>query len=154
MKRIILIIGIAVAIVAFLSSCSMFQEPEYKIDPRLQSSLQAFKNEANKRGYYINGNLILRIGSINSTGLCTKKKLTGQKIITINESLFNGNQCKVDSLALTYIVFHEFGHYMGRGHNKTYSIMNIDEQIKYAGDWHNDIIKREQLLNELFSSIE
>lgn len=140
MKKLILLTFI-------LSSCSMFEEPEFNVDPSLQATVIAFKNEAMKRGCYLSlDDIIVRIGDVSSTGLFSIRGK--QKFITINRAIFNKDGF-IDSLALNYIVFHEFGHYMGRGHNESYSIMNPN---KYAGDFHNDFAKRKLLIDELFNS--
>lgn len=124
--------------------CDFTDEYHYYVDPRLKSSVDVFMSEAVLHHVPVETrNLLVVIGEINSTGLCEKFKYGAT--ITINSKLFT-----VDSLALNYVVFHEFGHYMGRGHNNSFSIMNPNT---YAGEFHNDSTKRRQLIDELFSSL-
>lgn len=128
-----------------LCSCVDFTDgPHFYVDEELKGSLSAFFEQASARNVVIyKNNLIVVVGDLSSTGLCSNYR--GGATITINRKVF-----PLDSLALDYILFHEMGHYMGRVHNNSFSIMNPN---KYAGDFHNDSTKRVELIDELFSSL-
>ena len=122
----------------------MFEGFEYECDPRLETVVNQFYNEAYQRGVLVHKDrLIIRIGQLNTTANCVK---TYQGCtITVNESFFrHGNP---DPVAMQYIVFHEFGHYIGRDHNDSFSIMNPNV---YAATFKNDTVARKQLIDELF----
>jgi Zn-dependent peptidase ImmA (M78 family) len=126
-----------------LTGCNLIENIHFEVDPRLKEVVDEFYYEAEIRGVQlIQERVIVRVGKINSTALYESGKIP---MITINESLFlNGSP---DKVALRYIVFHEFGHYLGRGHCNCYSIMNPN---KYAGEYRNNIESRLELDNELF----
>lgn len=130
-----------------LSSCFDFTEQSpYYVDYRLKNNVEAIITiSLNRERAIQTDGLGVIVGKINTSGLCEKKG--NRIIITINESFFKDG-AKPDSLALTYMLAHEFGHAIGRGHNDKYSIMNPN---KYAGEFHNDENKRKLLFDELFS---
>lgn len=134
-------------VLIFLVGCSFIDEPFLSVDSRLKVTVDQFIMEANQRNF--DGQLInlsIRIGKIEDTGVCVYHR--GYTEITINESFFTNGM--PDSLALQYIVFHELGHYFGRDHNATYSIMNPN---KYAGEYRNNYQSRTLLIDELFDGI-
>lgn len=129
-------------IVVFLA-CNFVDEIHFEIDPRLQWVVDEFYYEAELRGIYLNKDgLVVRIGVTRNSADFQGGKIS---FITINSSFFKNGY--PDSLALQYIVFHEFGHYLGREHTNGYSIMNPN---KYAGEYRNDKEARSALNDELF----
>lgn len=134
-----------------MASCTMVDQIHFDVDQRLIESVNNVYREGEIRGrIFVRDRITFRVSDksidgkeLTSTGLCEHK---GTFIfITINEALFKNGQ--PDKLALDYMVFHEFGHAIGRGHTDTYSIMNPN---KYAGDFHNDPEARNKLTDELF----
>jgi len=126
--------------IILLCSCSFIDDLNGRIDPLLAPHFNAFLSEAAKRNINIDvSELTLVLSDINDLGEYDNET----KTIIISEYAFY----KFDSLAIQYVVFHELGHFIGRDHNKNYSIMNPN---KYAGDYHNSEIKRVELIDELF----
>ena len=127
-----------------LSSCTEFvDDVHFYVDPRLKEAVDKIYIEAEARGkHYTKDRISFVIGDISSVGLCSKRGTFCT--ITVNSSLFKyGNP---DQLALEYIVMHEFGHYIGREHTDTFSIMNPNT---YAGTYRNDKYERIKLIDEL-----
>jgi hypothetical protein len=129
--------------VALFFSCNFVDEVHFEVDPRLQWVVDEFYSEAELRSIYLNReDLVVRVGAIKNSADFSGGKVS---FITVNQSFFENGY--PDSLALQYIVFHEFGHYMGREHTNSYSIMNPN---KYAGDYRNNKEARRILNDELF----
>jgi len=128
-----------------LLGCSDFADQEhFYVDPRLSEAVTAFFKEAENRGIPVQKDMLsVVIGPCSTSGRCEKTNNTAK--ITINESFFRSGS--PDPIALQYMVYHEFGHYMGREHNDSFSIMNPNT---YAGVYHNDAAQREALIDELF----
>lgn len=120
MKKTLFIVLIA------LTSCDMFQEPEYSVDPKLASYVEQFFAEAAARGINLSHtNLIVEFHSTESkSGISYTHK--GQKIIRINNYLKDGND-----LRLKIVTFHELGHaLLFRPHlDSNKSIMNTSPCI-------------------------
>lgn len=119
-------------------------EVHFEIDPQLQWVVDEFYYEAESRGIYLNKDDI--VVSIGDTPNSADFQAGRVSFITINRSFFEYGY--PDSLALQYIVFHEFGHYLGREHTNGYSIMNPN---KYAGLFRNSEEARKILIDELFN---
>jgi hypothetical protein len=129
-----------VIIFLFLVSCADHQY----IDSRLSEPYEEFINQSRIREFKVDvSEVSLVIGEINEVGRYSND--LGNKVITVNKSLFSERQ--PDSLALQYIVFHEFGHFIGRGHCDGYSIMNPNI---YAAIYRNSKTERIKLIDELF----
>jgi len=106
MKRIILIIGVAVAIATLFVRCSLVEEPEFKVDPLLQPYVEEFYNEMESRDIYkTKVNLIVRFGNENHTFHQGR-----QVIIEILKSQFDRYNNDVEHYLNFSIVSHEMGH--------------------------------------------
>lgn len=125
-----------------LSACSFDIEQKIIIEKGLDVPIKVFFEQSKVRGVELQQiNLIVKWGYIKDVGLFIPNSL--------NTIIINSCAKTFDSLALQYVVFHEMGHWMGRQHIQTFSIMNPN---KYAGDYHNDFMKREKLIDELFKN--
>lgn len=128
----------------FLASCSFVDEPHYYVDPRLEWVVDSFYQEGVNRGVFVRRyGLVVTIENIDTPGRFEYGRQVSK--IIINQVFFEHGY--PDSLALQYIVFHEFGHFIGRNHNTKFSIMNPNT---YAAQFRNDAVARSKLMDELF----
>lgn len=157
MKKIIQLTLLSIA----LSSCTLTDQSHFEITPELMPSVNIFYKEAEKRNFYVHhDNLIVQ--------LTTNLKDNGNAIFGLTtyptyfnivssiqidrkfcESLFS-NETKRDSLTIEYVLFHEFGHFMGRTHDDSKpSIMSSTGLYSY--EYSTNDSSRTALINELFT---
>jgi hypothetical protein len=121
----------------------------YDVEPSLVPAANFSFEQAAIRGVKLyKDNLLVQYGTDqnNDNGLCSWDGTIC--IITINNTFKDFDKTSAcDEVAMEYIMLHEFGHWMGRRHCNTYSIMNPN---KYAGNYHTDTVARKKLIDELF----
>lgn len=148
------------AILLLLFGCDNLFETEYQVDPKLQPYVDKFYAEALERNILIEReNLIVRFSEMDC---CNGQSFQrgNQRIVHIDRESWSNAQDHdfVDPetgllLGVQETVFHELGHsLLYRPHQKGYTIMTEDGQ--WNNDFNMDAIKREALIDELFSECE
>lgn len=146
---------ILVMIIFSIDSCKddVFQ---YRIQPELQSYMNSFYREANKRGIQVpKANLILEVvdGLRNQPQTpigVTQVLNNGQVTIKIDKQHFDN----ADTLCIEKTVFHELGHgyFCRKNHIRGISYMDvINADLACYGVTKYRPALRDSMLNELFS---
>lgn len=121
MRKLLIFLGIIVAIATLFVRCSLVEEPEYNIEPQLKNIVDKFYQEMELRDIYKSRwNLIVRFGNENHS---FKKGM--QRIVEID--LNNYHNIYKDQYMIEGIVFHELGHaLLNLQHTKDISLMNYE----------------------------
>lgn len=154
MKKLVIVFGIAMAIV----SCSMFDEPLYRVDPILQKFTSEFYADGLQRGY---GNLnkpSVELADNEIRGLYFAK----ENVIQIKRNFVVDQLSKkttADSNFVKLVLYHELGHSIGKDHRgPQMSIMNTGNLFDGKGDfimtlrfYNESLVNANQLIDELFN---
>lgn len=145
-----------------LCSCTFDQTIEYKIDPLLQPYMDSFYTEALKRDYhYDKYNLIVQLkpnlsNSSDAWGL--SEKIGDQRVVSIDQELYNDYTRGNHQDRIEAIFFHEMGHaLLYRHHNSCQeSLMNPfrlgSGDIFETSSSKVDSVFRSKLIDELFAA--
>jgi len=133
-----------------LTCCSsLLDERHFEIAPELNGFVNDFYRIAAKKHYKLPENLIVRFGdTIKKDGVIAETFYGDINIIELDYSL--KERIYFDSLFIETVLYHEFGHalFLRQHCFYCYSLMNPN---KYISDFRMDSVKRQILINELFS---
>lgn len=157
MKHIILVLGVIVAIAAFLSSCSMFEEPEFNIPSEFQPYVENFFKEAELRGFNIRTSNLQVIKekdlSKNYSAKAMARNISKNKkqlTIVFDEDWANFN-LKNYPERVESVMFHELGHgVLKRDHSTTNGCYSLMFNGGCITCYENNPEQRKKLLDELF----
>lgn len=154
MKKLVIVFGVAIA----FASCSIFEEPRYKVDPILQKFTSEFYADGLKRGYVNLNKPSIELADNAIRGLYFAK----DNVVQIKRNFVIDQLSKrtaADSNFVKLVLYHELGHSIGKDHRgPQMSIMNTGNLFDGNGDfimtlrfYNESLVNANQLIDELFN---